>query len=148
MELSSLPTLPSLQISQGAVQNISIWLNQGLHHLLRKLYCQAANQWQIAPQAGHNKVVIDPASPRTSVQALLEARSSPCGVWVSHWGTPFFMGWQKYFILHMGVLRILIFLQGELRIPSWLEGSVYSHFSTSDRLPDLQTAISGLAISL
>lgn len=33
-------------------------------------------------------MVIDLSPPRTSVQALLEAKGSPCGVLVSHRGPP------------------------------------------------------------
>lgn len=49
-----------------------------------------------------------------------------------HASTPDILyGWQRRFTLQMDLLRMICFLQGELGIPSWLEGSVHSHFSTS-----------------
>lgn len=66
------------------------------------------------------------------MQALLEAMGSPCAPSVSRCSTPDILyGWQRRFTLQMDLLRMICFLQGEPGIPSWLEGSVHSHFSTS-----------------
>lgn len=56
----------------------------------------------------------------------------PCAPSVSRCRTPDVLyGWQRRFTLQTDLLRMICFLQGELGTPSWLEGSVHSHFSTS-----------------
>lgn len=96
----------------SAEQNISLQFSQEACHLWLAFCGGVANRWQTAPLAGHNKVVIDLASPRTSVQVLLEAKDSPV------WGFGFTL-WQskhslwagkKHFTLQMGLERVIRFL--------------------------------------
>lgn len=84
-------------------------------------------QWLWRSQGGDG-----PCSSKPFVQALLEAMGSPCAPSVSRCSTPDVLyGWQRQFTLQTDLLRMICFLQGELGIPSWLEGSVHSHLSTS-----------------
>lgn len=71
-----------------------------------------------APLADHNKVVIDLASPRISVEALLEAKGSPMwGLGFTLWPSKHSL-WagKKHFTLQMGLGRVIRFLQGGLGI--------------------------------
>lgn len=70
------------------------------------------------PLADHNKVVIDLASPRISVEAPLEAKGSPVwGLGFTLWPSKHSL-WagKKHFTLQMGLWRVIHFLQGGLGI--------------------------------
>lgn len=82
-------------------------------------------QSMTAPLADHNKVVIDLASPRISVEAPLEAKGSPMwGLGFTLWPSKHSL-WagKKHFTLQMGLGRVIRFLQGRLGISRWLEVS-------------------------
>lgn len=82
-------------------------------------------QSMTAPLADHNKVVIDLASPRISVEAPLEAKGSPMwGLGFTLWPSKHSL-WagKKHFTLQMGLGRVIRFLQGGLGISRWLEVS-------------------------
>lgn len=145
MELKSHPHLLCLQTSLVLNRkNISPQVSQVSCHLWRVFCGGVANQWQTAPLAAHNKVVIDLASPRTSVQTLPEAKESPM------WGFGFTL-WQskhslwagkKHFTLQMGLGRMICFLREGLGISRWLEVSTLFVLMLSDRLPPTHSVIS------
>lgn len=102
----------------SAEQNISLQFSQEACYLWLAFCGGVASLRETAPLAGYNKVVIDLASPRTSVQVLLEAKDSPM------WGFGFTLrqskhslsAGKKHFTLQMGLRRVIRFLEGGLGI--------------------------------
>lgn len=97
-------------------------------------------QWLWRSQGGDG-----PCFSKPFVQAPLEAMGSPCALSLSRCSTPDVLyGWQRQFTLQTDLLRMICFLQGELGIPSWLEGSVHSHLALMVQSAiRVNTAVSG-----